>query len=353
MYEDIKEKFKGLEDKLSEPEITQNPQKLAEVSQEHSFYKKVVDLIAQLEKIDQDIKENEEIVNSEQDEEMTEMAQEELQKLRPRKEELEEKIEEELYPDDPNDKKNVIMEIRAGTGGEESTLFASELFRMYSRLAEHRGWKVEILSSSESDLGGYKEIIFMIKGENVYKNLKFEGGTHRVQRVPETEKSGRIHTSAATVAVLPEAEDVELDINENELRIDTYSASGPGGQSVNTSNSAVRITHEPTGIIAQCQDEKSQQQNKLRALQILRARLMAKIQEEKEQNETEERKTQVGTGDRSEKIRTYNFPQDRITDHRIKKSWNNLESILDGNVDDIIDSLIKANKELNSRSSKC
>lgn len=346
MYDDIKQKFRDLEEKLADPKTTGDPDKLAEVSREHAFYKKVTDLINQLEEVNKNIQENREILEAEESEEMTQMAREELEKLNREKEKLEEQIEEELYPDDPNDKKNAIMEIRAGTGGQESSLFASELFRMYSRLAENRGWKVEILSSSESDLGGYKEIIFMIKGENVYKNLKFEGGTHRVQRVPETEKSGRIHTSAVTVAVLPEAEEVELNINENELRIDTYSASGPGGQSVNTSNSAVRITHEPTGIIAQCQDEKSQQQNKLRAMQILRARLMAKMEEEKQQNETEERKLQVGTGDRSEKIRTYNFPQDRITDHRIKKSWNNIPHILDGNLEELIDTLIKANKDL-------
>lgn len=349
MYEEIKQKFQELETKLSDPKITGNPQELAKISQEHSFYKKVMDLISKQEELVKNIRENEEIVEKESDKEMVGMAEEELEVLKKEKEKLEQEIEEELYPDDPNDQKNVIMEIRAGTGGEESALFAGDLFRMYSRFAENQNWKLEILSSHSPDIGGYKEIIFMIKGEAVYKSLKFEAGTHRVQRIPETEKSGRIHTSAATVAVLPEVEEVEIDIQENDLRVDTFSASGPGGQSVNTSNSAVRITHIPTGIIAQCQDEKSQQQNKLKALQILRARLLSQIEEEKAQNETEERKVQVGTGDRSEKIRTYNFPQDRVTDHRIKKSWNNLTQILDGNLEDIIETLQKENKEIKKR----
>lgn len=346
MYEEVKKRFRELEEQLYQPDIGNDIKKLSEISKEHAYYKKVMDLISELEEAEKSIEENKKVLEEELDEDMKKMTQEELAEWKKKRERIREEIEEELHPDDPNDKKNVIMEIRAGTGGDESALFAGDLFRMYSRYVEKKGWKLEVLDSSRADIGGFKEIIFMIKGENVYKNLKFEGGTHRVQRVPETEKSGRIHTSAATVAVLPEAEEVDVEINDSDLRIDTFSASGPGGQSVNTSNSAVRITHEPTGIIAQCQDEKSQQQNKERAMQILRARLLAKIQEEEKQSEEQSRRAQVGTGDRSEKIRTYNFPQDRLTDHRIKRSWNNLESILDGELDNIISFLQQAAKDL-------
>ncbi len=342
MYTEIKQKFRELEEQLSQPEINKDIKRLSQISKEHSYYKKLVDLISELERVEKSIEENQKIIKEEEEGEIVDIAQAEILSLEEQQKKIKEELNSELYPDDPNDKRNVIMEIRAGTGGDESALFAGELFRMYSRYAEKRSWEIKIWDSNQADIGGFKEVTFLIKGENVYKELKFEGGTHRVQRVPETEKSGRIHTSAATVAVLPEAEDVEVEIKESDLRIDTYSASGPGGQSVNTSNSAVRITHEPTGLTAQCQDEKSQQQNKERAMQILRARILSKIKEEEKKSEEEKRKSQVGSGDRSEKIRTYNYPQDRLTDHRIKQSWNNLEGILDGNIEDIIKSLQKA-----------
>lgn len=339
MYDEIKNHFAELEKKLTETNIINNAQKLAEILKEHSSHKHVIELIKKSEELVKNIEQNKDIVENESDEEFKEIAAEELIKLEKEYAVIKKEIDEELYPDDPNDKKNVIMEIRAGTGGDESALFAGDLFRMYSRFAEKNDWEIKILNSNTQGVGGFKELVYEIKGKNAYKNLKFEGGTHRVQRIPETEKSGRIHTSTSTVVVLPEADVMEIEIKESDLRIDTYSASGPGGQSVNTSNSAVRLTHIPTGIIAQCQDEKSQQQNKERSMQILRARVLADAEKKKTDKESEARKNQVGSGDRSEKIRTYNFPQDRVTDHRIKKSWNSLGLIMNGNLEDVIKSL--------------
>lgn len=285
-----------------------------------------------------------EIIEAEDDPDMVEMAKEELHSLNDQIQALEEKINVLLLPKDPNDERNVIMEIRAGTGGDEAALFASDLFRMYARYAEDCGWKVDIMNSNMTDGGGYKEITFMIVGKGVYSKLKFEGGVHRVQRVPATESGGRIHTSAATVAVLPEAEDVEVDLDMNDVRVDVFCSSGPGGQSVNTTQSAVRVTHEPSGIVVSCQDEKSQQMNKEKALKVLKSRLYEKVMAEQHGAEAEARRSMIGSGDRSERIRTYNFPQGRITDHRINLTLHKLDQVLDGHLTELIDALVSTNQ---------
>jgi len=341
MHEELIENFKKLESDLSNPEIISDINKLSKISKEHSQLKEVVGMIQRANKITKDTNENDEIIKVNEDKEMTEMAREENIELKKELEMLEKGIHDELNPADPNDKKDVIIEIRAGTGGDESALFAAEIFRMYSHFAENNKWKVDIISSSPIGIGGFKEIVFSVKGKDVFKSFKWERGTHRVQRVPETEKQGRVHTSAITVAVFPEVEEVDFEIKEADLRVDVYSASGPGGQSVNTSNSAVRLTYLPLNVVATCQDQKSQQQNKVKAMQSLRARVFAKIEQDKADKEAAERKEQVGSGNRGEKIRTYNFPQDRITDHRIGKNWSNIPKILDGGLGDIIEELKK------------
>jgi len=339
MYEDVKRKFSELENKLADPAVIADQVELIRISKEHADLKYTIGLISDWEKTAEAIRQNREILDNESDLELKIMAEEELPGLEKKAAELKSEVENELHPADPRDKKNIIMEIRGGTGGDESALFAADLYRMYAHYAERQGWKIEILDASQIGLGGFKEVIFAVKGKNVFSNLKFEAGTHRVQRVPETEKAGRIHTSAATVAVIAEAEEVDLKIEAKDLRIDTYCSSGPGGQSVNTTYSAIRIIHLPTGLVVTCQDQKSQHQNKEKALQILRSRLLDKMEQEKREKESAERKSQIGSGDRSEKIRTYNFPQDRVTDHRINLTLHSIRRFMEGEIDEIIAAL--------------
>lgn len=337
-YIKIKKKFFELEKDLQDPGFVNDKEKYIKVSQEYNEMKESAELIGELEKIENDIEGNEEIIKG-NDGELKNLALEELDGLKNKRAQLENRIVDILKPKDPRDKKNVIMEIRGGAGGDESALFAADLFRMYSMYAEKKGWKVKLISANRIGIGGLKEAIFEVAGKDVYGNLKYEGGVHRVQRIPETEKSGRVHTSTATVAVMPEAEEVDFEINPSDLRIDTFCAGGHGGQSVNTTYSAVRITHIPTNTAVSCQDERSQTQNKAKAMLVLRSRLLALEQEKREQETGATRKSQVGAGMRSEKIRTYNFPQDRLTDHRIGVSWHNLSKIMDGGLDEIIEEI--------------
>lgn len=345
MYEDIKQKFIEIEGRLSDPALMNDQKAMIKVSQEHASLRSVVANITAYEKVLNNIEENKAIINSENDSELKEMANAEMAELEAQRDKLYEEIEEELHPDSPNDKKNAIVEIRGGAGGDEAALFAGDLFRMYIKFCEKNGLKIEVLDSSMVGVGGYKEVVFSVIGQGAFGLMKYEAGTHRVQRVPETEKQGRVHTSTATVVVLPEAEEVDIEIKMNDLRIDTFCSSGPGGQCVNTTYSAIRIVHIPTGVTVSCQDQKSQHQNKEKALQVLRSRLLARQEEERLATESSARKTQIGVGDRSEKIRTYNFPQDRITDHRINQSWHSINLIMEGNLDTIITALKHAAKE--------
>ena len=336
----IEKKFHELTEQLSDPSIITNQKKFVELAKERASCERIVDLYKKYKTAVQTITESKEIIQKEKEEELVDLAKEELEINTNLKNELAIKLERLLLPQDPNDDKNILLELRAGTGGEESALFAAALFRMYSRYAEKNLWKVEVLSSNSTGLGGYKEIIAMITGDSVYSKLKYESGVHRVQRVPETETQGRIHTSACTVAILPEAEEIDVQINPQDLKIDVYRSSGPGGQSVNTTDSAVRITHLPTGTVVAMQDEKSQHKNKDKAMKVLKARIYDKMQQDQQNERAAERKSMVGSGDRSERIRTYNFPQGRLTDHRIGLTLYRLDSIMDGDIDEIVLSLI-------------
>lgn len=336
---DVERRYRDLEERLIDPDVAGNRKDFARMAKERSDLEPIVDAYRDWKRLTQEIEGHRSLLES-ADTEIRELAKAELPELRERLSALEARLKILLLPKDPNDDRNVVLEIRAGTGGEEASLFAAELFRMYTRYAERQGWRIEVLSANATGLGGFKEIIALVAGQGAYSKLKFEGGVHRVQRVPVTEASGRIHTSAVTVAVLPEAEDVEVAIDEaRDLRIDVYRSSGPGGQSVNTTDSAVRVTHLPTGLVVSCQDEKSQHKNKAKALKILRARLLERAQAEQQAEQAENRRSMVGSGDRSERVRTYNFPQGRVTDHRINLTLYSLDRVLDGDAAPLIDAL--------------
>lgn len=335
----IEEKYKELTSLLADPSVISDTQRYQRYSKEQAELQPLIEKIKEYKKVIKEIEEAEEILRG-GDGDLRELAQAELNQLKERKPLIEKELKLLLLPKDPRDEKNVILEIRAGTGGDEAALFAADLFRMYSKYAESKRWKVEIIDINSTGLGGIKEVIAVIQGRGAFSRLKYESGVHRVQRIPVTEAGGRIHTSTATVAILPEAEEVDIKIDEKDLRIDTFCASGPGGQSVNTAYSAVRIVHIPTGIIVQCQDERSQLKNKEKAMKVLRAKLLEMERQKQEEERAKERRQQVGTGERSERIRTYNFPQNRVTDHRIGLTLYKLQNILDGNLDELIDSLI-------------
>ncbi len=335
----VEDRYERLNELLSDPEIVNNPKKLMAYSKEQSNIQETVATYREYKETREEHKETKAMLDEKLDPDMREMVKEEFESLTAKLADLEEKIRLLLVPKDPNDNKNVIMEIRGAAGGDEAAIFAGNLYRMYSRYAEAKGWRTEVMDSNATGLGGFKEIVIMISGEGAYSKLKFENGAHRVQRVPETESSGRIHTSTATVACLPEAEEFEIEIHDKDIRVDTFCSSGAGGQSVNTTASAVRVTHMPTGIVATCQDEKSQIKNKDKALKVLRARIFEVKQREAQDEYDQTRKSAVGTGDRSERIRTYNYPQNRVTDHRIGLTLQKLDIILEGKLDEVIDAL--------------
>lgn len=340
----LEDRYNKLTEFLCDPNVIGDPSKLRTYSKEQSDLAETVQVYREYKKTVQALADAKSMLGEKLDEEMRDLVKLEIEELSEKEEQLKNQLTILLLPKDPNDDKNVIVEIRGAAGGDEAALFAGDLYRMYIRFAERQGWKTEVIESSPTELGGFKEVIFMITGKGAYSKLKFESGAHRVQRVPATESGGRIHTSTSTVAVLPEAEEVEVEINEKDLRIDTFCSTGPGGQSVNTTQSAIRITHIPTGLVVSCQDEKSQLKNKDKAMKVLRARLFEMKQQEQEKELADARKNQVGTGDRSERIRTYNFPQSRVTDHRIGLTLHKLEQVLQGDLDEIINSLIAADR---------
>jgi peptide chain release factor 1 len=339
----LEDRYESLNEEMARPDLAADYQRLAELAKERSSLEQVVSLSRQLNELDAQIADAREMAND-SDVELSRMAREELASLEPQHEQLEVDLRRALLPADPRDERDVIVEIRAGTGGEEASLFASDLFRMYSRYAEVRRWPIEVVSVSDSEKGGLKEVVFEVHGKGAYSRLKYESGGHRVQRVPATEAQGRIHTSTATVAVLPQAEEIELEINENDVRTDIYHSGGAGGQNVNKVSTAVRLTHIPTGIVVQCQDERSQLKNRVKAMNVLRARLLQAKEDEQAALTSDSRRSQVGTGERAEKVRTYNFPQDRVTDHRVDYTRHNLPRFLDGQIDDVIDAVATADQ---------
>ena len=336
----VEQRYKELEQLLSDPNVMDNRDEWLKMSREISEITPIVELFQRLKSVEQELTDAQEMLKDSKEEEMSDLIRAEVASLSSEKEKIEADLKEQLLPKDPYDDKNVFIEIRAGTGGDEAALFAADLLKMYTRFAERKNYKAEIVDSHPTNIGGFKEVILGVEGKGAYSNLKYESGVHRVQRIPSTESGGRIHTSAATVAVLPEVEDVEVDINQQDLRIDTFCATGPGGQSVNTTQSAVRITHLPTNVVVSCQDEKSQLQNKEKAMRILRSRLLDKYISEQTAEQAEARKTMVGSGDRSERIRTYNFPQNRVTDHRINLTLHKLDLVLAGELEEIVDELV-------------
>ncbi|GAA0125896.1 MULTISPECIES: peptide chain release factor 1 [Clostridium] len=340
----IENKYDELSNKISDPSVMANQKEWQKLCKEHSDMEIMVAKYREYKNALSSLEENKAMLVEESDKEMKDMIQEDIKSLNEIIESSQEELRILLLPKDPNDDKNVFIEIRGGAGGDEAALFAANLFRMYTRYAERNRWKVEVMSANETDIGGFKEVVFMVKGDKAYSKLKYEIGVHRVQRVPDTESSGRIHTSTATIAVLPEVDDVDIEINANDLKIDVFRASGNGGQCVNTTDSAVRMTHLPTGLVVSCQDEKSQLKNKEKALKILRARLYEQAEAERSAGIAEDRRSQVGTGDRSERIRTYNYPQGRVTDHRIGVTLYKLESFLDGDIDEMLNALITADQ---------